>query len=146
MKSAEGNIGRIFMIRLEDGDIIPDCLEDFASKNNIKTGMVTLIGGMGKGNIVTGPRDGKQVPPEPIITPLEGVHEVLASGIIAPDGSGKPVLHIHGALGRDGRMLGGCLRPGLSTWLVGEVIVTEILGLSSKRLPDAKSGFSLLEP
>ena len=56
MKAAEGKFGRIFVIRLEDGDIVPACLEEFAQKKNIKVGLVTMIGGLGAGDVVVGPR------------------------------------------------------------------------------------------
>ena len=26
MKASEGHIGRVFVLRLEDGDVIPDCI------------------------------------------------------------------------------------------------------------------------
>jgi uncharacterized protein len=29
MKATEGRIGRVFIIRLEDGDIVPGCIEKF---------------------------------------------------------------------------------------------------------------------
>jgi hypothetical protein len=40
----------------------------------------------------------------------------------------------------------GCLRPGVTTWLVGEVILYEILGAKAARVKDRDSGFALLEP
>jgi len=40
----------------------------------------------------------------------------------------------------------GCLRPGVTTWLVGEVILYEILGTKAARVSDAESGLALLEP
>jgi len=70
MKAAEGKTGRVFVIRLEDGDVVPACLEEFAKKNNIKVGFVTIIGGMVEGNIVTGPRETEEMPPDPILTPI----------------------------------------------------------------------------
>lgn len=36
---------------------------------------------------------------------------------------GQPKLHLHAALGRSGKTTTGCLRPGVKTWLVGEVII-----------------------
>lgn len=146
MKAAEGKMGRIFVIRLEDGDIVPTCLEEFAAKNNVKAGFVTIIGGLGAGNIVTGPRHSEEMPPDPLITPVDGAHEVVGTGVIALDEEGRPKLHLHGALGRSGKVIGGCLRPGVKTWLVGEVIMCEILGVASKRIFDKKSHFPLLEP
>jgi hypothetical protein len=40
----------------------------------------------------------------------------------------------------------GCLRHGVTTWLVGEVILFEILGADMVRVKDKQSGFELLEP
>lgn len=146
MKSCEGKIGRVFILRLEDGDVVPECIERFAAENRISTGNVILIGGIGGGQIVVGPRRSEQMPPEPMLLPIDGAHEVAGVGIIAPDESGKPVLHIHAALGRSGRTMTGCLRPGVTTWLVGEAIIYEIIGAKAARIKDKKSGFSLLEP
>ena len=146
MKAAEGKIGRVFVIRLEEGDLIPTCLEDFARENSIEVGLVTLIGGIGEGNIVTGPRSSDKMPPDAIITSIVGVHEVLGTGLIARDKDGNPVLHIHGAFGRDGEAMAGCMRPGVKTWLVGEAVILEITGTEAKRIMDKKSGFVLLEP
>jgi predicted DNA-binding protein with PD1-like motif len=145
MKASEGKIGRVFVLRLEDGDVVPACIEEFSAKNAIKVGHVILIGGIGGGQVVVGPRDSKAMPPEPVLLPVEGAHEVEGVGIIAPDKDGKPVLHIHASLGRGGKTLTGCLRPGVKTWLVGEALIYEILGAKVKRLPDKRSGFSLME-
>jgi hypothetical protein len=40
----------------------------------------------------------------------------------------------------------GCLRPGVKTWVVGEVILYELLGIRATRLKDAETGFALLMP
>jgi predicted DNA-binding protein with PD1-like motif len=145
MKSSEGKTGRVFVIRLEDNDILPDCLEKFAAEKNIKHAQVVLVGGIGGGEVVTGPRRSDVMPPDPIYIPVDGAHEVAGVGLIAPDKDGKPVLHIHAALGRSGKTLTGCLRPGVTTWLVGEAVITEITGASATHLPDPASGFDLLE-
>ncbi|MDD5338762.1 MAG: DNA-binding protein [Dehalococcoidales bacterium] len=145
MKASVGKIGRVFVLRLEDGDMVPDCIEKFAEEKGIKVGQVVLVGGIGAGQVVVGPRKTAEMPPEPVLLPVDGAHEVEGVGIIAPDKDGKPVLHIHASLGRGGRTLTGCLRPGVKTWLVGEAVIYEILGTSAKRLPDKKSGFSLME-
>jgi predicted DNA-binding protein with PD1-like motif len=145
MKASEGKIGRVFVVRLEDGDIVPDCLERFAAEKSIKAGHVVLIGGIGGGEVVAGPRKSDEMPPDPIHIPVDGAHEVVGLGIIAPDKDGKPVLHIHASLGRAGKTLTGCLRPGVSTWLVGEAIIYEITGTTAQRLPDKESGFDLME-
>jgi predicted DNA-binding protein with PD1-like motif len=145
MKAGEGKIGRVFIIRLEDGDMLPGCLEDFAQKKGITNGFVILVGGIGSGQIVAGPRNSNEMPPDPMLIPIDGAHEVVAVGVLAPNDDNKIVLHIHGALGRSGQTKTGCLRPGVSTWLVGEAIMYEITGVNAKRVKDKKSGFALLE-
>ena len=145
MKASEGRVGRVFVIRLEDGDVVPECIERFAEEKGISVGHVILVGGIGGGEVVVGPRDSEEIPPQPMLLPVDGAHEVVGVGVIAPDEDGKPVLHIHAALGRSGQTLTGCLRPGVTTWLVGEVILYEIVGADVARVRDKESGFELLE-
>ncbi len=145
MKATEGRLGRVFVVRLEDGDVVPDCIERFAEEKAIKVGHVILVGGIGGGQVVVGPRVSTEMPPEPMLLPVEGVHEVAGVGVLAPGPDGKPTLHIHAALGRAGQTITGCLRPGVTTWLVGEAIIYEIVGAKAARVKDKKSGFSLLE-
>ena len=80
-----------------------------------------------------------------MLLPIDGAHEVLGVGVLAPDEDGKPALHIHAALGRAGQTMAGCLRHGVTTWLVGEVVLYEILGVSMMRIKDKQSGFELLD-
>ncbi|MCX6004505.1 MAG: DUF296 domain-containing protein [Chloroflexi bacterium] len=146
MRYTEGKIGRVFVIRLEDDDVLPSCIEQFAVKHNIKVGQAILIGGIKSGEVVVGPRKNDTMPPDPMLVPIDGVHEVVGVGVLAPDNNGKPVLHMHAALGRSGKTTTGCLRMGVKTWLVGEVIIYEILGADVVRLPDKETGFELLVP
>ena len=145
MKACQGQIGRVFVMRLEDGDIVPDCIEKFAVEQGISVGQVILIGGVGGGEVVVGPRRSDEMPPEPMLLPLDGAHEVAGVGIIAPGEDGRPVLHIHAALGRSGKTTTGCLRPGVTTWVVGEAIIYEILGADVSRVMDETTGFALLD-
>jgi len=145
MRVSEGRIGRVFVLRLDDGDVLPGCIEQFARDNGINTAQVVLVGGIGSGNVVVGPRDSANMPPEPMLLPVDGAHEVEGVGILAPGEDGRPVLHIHAALGRSGQTLTGCLRPGVNTWLVAEATIIEFTGIKATRRPDPKSGFTLLE-
>jgi predicted DNA-binding protein with PD1-like motif len=145
MKASEGQIGRVFMIRLEDSDVVPECIERFAEEKGVSVGQIILVGGIGGGEVVVGPRRSEERPPQPMLLPVDGAHEVVGVGIIAPGEDGKPVLHIHAALGRAGNIISGCLRPGVTTWLVGEVILYEIVGVDAARVRDEDSGFVLLE-
>ena len=145
MKASEGRIGRVFVARLEDGDVVPACIEQFAIEKGIRCGHVVLVGGVGGGEVVVGPRNSTEMPPDPMLLPVDGAHEVVGLGVLAPDEEGKPVLHIHAAMGRAGRTLTGCLRMGVKTWLVGEAIIYEVLGADATRTEDKESGFVLLD-
>jgi predicted DNA-binding protein with PD1-like motif len=145
MKATEGKTGRVFVVRLEDGDVLPECLEQFAREKSIRFGQVTLVGGIGSGEVVAGPRLSDEMPPDPVYIPVRGAHEVLGVGVIAPDKDGNQVLHIHASLGRGESALTGCLRPGVTTWLVAEAIIHEITDVNAQRQPDERSGFNLLE-
>jgi len=144
VQSVEGKIGRIFLLRLDDNDVIPTCIEEFAQEKKINFGWVTIIGCLKKGNVAMGPRDGEEIPPNPMMIPIDGVHEMLAVGFIAPDASGKPVLHIHGSMGRAGQTKAGCLRDGVSVWCYSEAVINEITGIEARRLFDKETGFILL--
>jgi predicted DNA-binding protein with PD1-like motif len=145
MKAIEGTLGRVFIIRLENGDVIPDCIEKFAGEKGISVAQVIMIGGIGSGQIVVGPRRSDEMPPEPMVLPVDGAHEVVGLGVIAPDEKRKPVLHMHASLGRAGKTTTGCLRPGVIAWLVVEAIIIEVVGTNAARMLDTKTGFELLQ-
>jgi len=138
-------MGRVFFIRLEHGEIVTECIERVASDNGVSHGYALMVGGVGGGQVVVGPRKSDERPVEPMLLPIGGAHEVAAVGILAQDKSGKPIMHLHGALGRSGQTVTGCLRVGAETWLVGEVVLFEVLGVKAVRKMDKKSGFELLE-
>ena len=146
MKASEGHVGRVFIMRLEDGDVVPECIERFAKENGVSMGHVVLVGGIGGGQVVVGPRHSNERPLDPMLLPLDSAHEVVGVGVLAPGEDGTPVLHIHAALGRSGHTMTGCLRPGVTTWLVGEAILYEIVGAKAARVKDEGSGLALLEP
>ncbi len=144
MKVAEGRLGRVFVLRLEDGDRLPDSLERFAEERGVARGFCALVGGVGKGRIVVGPEDGDAMPPVPVLKELLGAQEVAAVGTLFPDEAGRPRLHMHGAFGRGDQALVGCIRPGIDTWTVGEFVLIEINGLEMIRRRDPATGFELL--
>jgi len=145
MKASKGRLGRVFVIRFEDGDRLPECIERFAAKKGVTTGLVILVGGVGGGKVVVGPENAKDRPPKPMVLPISGVSEVAGVGVLAPGEDGKPVLHIHAALGRSGQTMTGCLRQGVTTWLLAEAILYEITGAQVRRVMSQKTGFEMLE-
>ena len=148
MKYSEAKQGRVFIIRLEDGEIVHECIERFAAEHGITHAAVTMHGGGDKGSIlVTGPREDRSPPPiAPQTSVLDGVHEVVGAGSLFPDKDGNPILHVHLACGRGESTITGCIRTGVKTWHVLEVILVELLGCTARRLPDAATGFELLVP
>jgi len=144
MQYSEGTIGRVFTLRLDDNERVPDCIEQFAQDHGIKSAYCAMLGGIDGGNIVVGPEDGEAPVINPMLHAITGAHEVAAVGTIFSDEDGTPILHMHAALGRDGKTHTGCIRPGLDVWLVGEVIIMEILGTDMLRKTDKRSGFKLL--
>jgi uncharacterized protein len=146
MKAIEGKLGRVFVLRLEHDDPLPKCIEDFAAEKQIRLAQVVFVGGIYKGNMVTGPRISSEPRPDPIVLPVHEAHDAMATGIIAPAENGKPALHMHGALGRAGQTIAGCFQTGVTVWLVGEAVIYEILSDSKvARVVDKTAKLTLFE-
>ncbi len=146
MQYQEGSIGRVFTLRLEDGERLPYCLEAFAREQRIGAAMVIYVGGAAGGSrLVVGPDASRPDAVVPLMYTLAGIQEVLGVGTLFPGEDGAPVLHLHAAAGREGGATVGCSRAGVEVWLVGEVIILEILGTTGRRRPEPPSGFSLLQ-
>ena len=147
MKTSTAKIGRVFVIRLEHGDKMPEALEAFARKKKVKRGFCILVGGVDrKSRIVVGPKNPDARPVVPLEHVLSNVYETAGVGTLFPDEKGRPVLHMHASFGRRSRALTGCIRPGIRTWAVGEVILVELKATGGYRKEDKKTGFALLEP
>jgi predicted DNA-binding protein with PD1-like motif len=70
---------------------------------------------------------------------------MVGAGTLFPDETGRPVLHLHAAFGRDASVTAGCIRAGVTTWVVGEVVVLELTGNAATRRVDPATGFELLD-
>lgn len=146
MKASEAQIGRVFILRLENGERLPAAIEAFAQEHGVSHGLVALIGALGPGALVAGPAD-PEARPVPVITdPVTAIHDAVALGLIAPGDDGRPMLHMHGVLGRGTDTLAGCLRPGMDVWQVAEAVLIELTGSAAFRRFDPETGFGLLEP
>ena len=146
MQYSEGSVGRIFALKLDEGERVPDIIEEFAGEHNIPGAVVLFLGGAAdKSRLVVGPEKEVEEKIIPITHVLSGVQEVLAMGTLFHNESGRPVLHMHAAVGREGEATVGCTRAGVEVWLIGEVIIIELLGLDGLRRKDSRSGFDLLQ-
>ncbi|MGW8221996.1 MAG: PPC domain-containing DNA-binding protein [Syntrophobacteria bacterium] len=147
MKYSEAKHGRIFVIRLEDGDIVHDEIERFAREKSIGAAALIIVGGADqKSKVVVGPERGRATPVVPMEHVLDEVHEIAGVGTLFPDDAGNPVLHMHMACGRKSSTITGCIREGVRVWHVMEVIVFELADTTGVRTHDSKTGFKLLQP
>src|SRR3972149_7833323 len=142
MKYSQAKLGRVFVIRLEDGDIIHEAIESFAREHAIGAATLVIGGGADKGSrLVVGPEDGRATPVIPMDLMLENVHEVAGVGTLFPDDEGNPVLHMHMACGRNDETITGCIRTGVKVWHVMEAVLFELENSTAVRRPDKDTGF-----
>ncbi|HBA86196.1 MAG TPA: DUF296 domain-containing protein [Verrucomicrobia bacterium] len=147
MKYSEAKRGRMFVIRLEDGDILHEEIERFAVAQGIRAASLIALGGADAGSkLVVGPALGRSMPIEPLELDLDNVYEVAGTGTIFPNAEGRPELHMHLACGRGSDAVLGCVRRGVKVWHVIEVVLTELTDTSAVRALDAETGFYLLRP
>ncbi len=147
MKFSEARQGRTFVIRLEDGDLVHETIEQFAVDHGINAASLIILGGADRGStLVTGPEQGRSKAIVPMTRVLDNVHEVTGTGTIFPDEKGAPILHMHMACGRGLSTITGCIRNGVRVWQVMEVILQELVDSTGIRKKDAATGFDLLIP
>jgi len=146
MDFAEGKLGRIFVLRLYQGERIHEAVEKFASEKRVSSALCFFLGGAeDQSKVVVGPRDGAAFPPEPMMTLLKGVHEGCGVGTIFVNEKGKPKLHMHASFGRNDKAVTGCVRLGVDVWQIGEIVILELAGASARRVKDKETGFELLD-
>ena len=147
MKYSEARQGRIFVIRLEDGEVLHEEIKRFSSNRGIRAALLIAVGGADKDStLVVGPEEPRATPVVPMEHKLQDVHEIVGSGTIFPNESGQPILHMHTACGRKSSSVTGCVRSGVRVWNVMEVILIELLNTSGLRRYDPVTGFELLNP
>jgi len=147
MKYSQAAYGRVFVIRLEDGDILHETIEQLARAENIRAAALIAVGGADQGSkLVVGPEAGRAAQIQPMHHMLENVHEISGTGTLFPDDTGQPILHMHMACGRNDATVTGCVRSGVRVWHVMEVILYELLDSPAQRVYDKDTGFKLLKP
>ncbi len=147
MKFREGTLGRVFAVKLEEGDKIPDTIEEFARDRNISEAIVFFLGGYDDGSkVVVGPDLNCPEDIIPLIFDLKGPGEIVGLGTIFPDNNGVPILHMHVVSGREGKATVGCSRAGIKTWLTGEVVILEIKNMGGiRKTIEGKASLKLFE-
>lgn len=142
MQYTKGSVGRIFVVKFEDGDVLLEKLSILVKKEKIRSAAMIFIGALKKGDLVTGPKK-PVIPPEPNKVNFEKAWEALGIGTIFTNKSG-PQIHIHSAMGKKLKTLTGCVRGKSEVFLVIEAIIFELKGVSATKAIDAKTGLNLL--
>jgi hypothetical protein len=137
MQYTEGQLGRVFVVRIDDGEDLLLSLHQFITDKSVNVGSILFLGALMNGRMVTGPEE-PVIPPVPHFVMFEGGWEVFGIGTIYP-GENGPHIHYHASVGRSGHALTGCLREKAITYLVVEAIVLEFTGLSARRAFDEKT-------
>ncbi len=137
-----GNIGRIVVARFSDGEDLLEGIKEIVRKEEIRSGMFHVVGGLKRGDFVVGPEK-EEMPPKPVWRTLQESHEVLGVGTIFWEAE-EPRIHFHGAYGKRDSVKVGCLRKGSEVFLIIEVIIMEIKGINAERRLDPEVGLPLL--
>ena len=146
MDYTEAKLGRIFILRLHQDEVLHEVIEKFASQKNVSSALCFFLGGAeDQSKVVVGPKEGKGCTIDPMVTLLRGVHEACGVGTIFVNKEGKPKLHMHASFGRNDTAVTGCVRMGVNVWLIGEVVILELTGSTAKRAKNKESSFEVLD-
>jgi len=141
MQYSEGQLGRVFVVRIDDGEDMLISLRQFIHDKNIQAGSILFLGALMEGRMVTGPEE-PVIPSVPHFVMFEGGWEVFGVGTIYP-AQGGPHIHFHASVGRSGHALTGCLREKATTYLIVEAVIMEFTGLNARHEFDQKTQMNL---
>ncbi|WP_340820427.1 PPC domain-containing DNA-binding protein [Methanolobus sp. WCC4] len=140
MEYSTGSIGRVFTVRLDQGDDILSELEGLAVSEDIRSAMFMMLGAVKEASLVVGPKT-NDVPPDPQWAKFSDAHELIGIGNIFRE-EGKPKIHLHSAAGRGDSTRTGCLRGESEVFMVVEVFIMEITGMPGERIFNPSKGFA----
>lgn len=142
MQYTKGSIGRVFLLKFSDDDVLLDELAKFVKQERLKSAALVFLGALKKGNLVTGPKK-PIIPPEPNWVKFKDGWEVAGVGTIFTNKSG-PQIHIHASMGKRKKALTGCIRKDSKVFLVIEAVVFELKGVKATKAIDPVTGLNLL--
>lgn len=143
MKYSKGEIGRVFLVKFEDRDILVDKIKELAEKEKINAGTMVFIGALREGKLVTGPKK-PVIPPEPNWISFKDGWEVMGIGTIFTNKK-EPQIHIHCSMGKKKKVLTGCVRKDSEVFLVIEAVIFELKGIKASKEIDPSTGLNLLK-
>jgi predicted DNA-binding protein with PD1-like motif len=119
-------------------------IQDVAAKERVEAGVVLVVGGVQNGAVVTGPIDQNERPLRTVVEKFADAREVAGVGTLFKNEAGELKLHMHASIGKGTNPIVGCPRLGLDCWLVTEIVILELKGISAVRAKEA-SGLELLK-
>ncbi len=143
MQYAKAKLGRVFLLKFSDKDILLKELDKFSRKERVKSAVMVFIGALRSGKLVTGPKK-PVIPPEANWKKFKDGWESMGIGTIFSNKSG-PQIHIHSSLGKKDNVLTGCVRLDSSVFLVIEAVVFELVGVKAAKEIDPQTGLNLLK-
>jgi uncharacterized protein len=142
VKYTQGRIGRIFVLKFDNEDILLREMECFSRKENVRSAVMVFLGALKQGDLATGPKK-PVIPPEPNWQSFRGGWEAMGVGTIFTNKTG-PQIHIHTSMGKKAKTLTGCVRKASKVFLVVEAVVFELKGVGASKKIDPKTGINLL--
>ncbi|RQW79616.1 MAG: DNA-binding protein [Methanothrix sp.] len=142
MQYSEGRLGRVFVLKMDDGEDLIESLQKFLREKEIGSCMALFIGALREGRAVTGPEQ-PVIPPVPHFVNFDDGWETFGMATVYPSADGLK-LHIHSALGRGEEALTGCIREKANVYLTVEMVIFEFSGLKAARTWDEKAELFLL--
>lgn len=142
MQYRSGSIGRVMVLKFEDGDSLLDGIIEVARKEAVKAGFFFLLGGMRSAGMVLGPKE-PVLPPEPIWAGFADGREILGIGSVFLK-DGEPAVHLHGAVGKADTTMMGCVRKDDKVFLVVEAMLLEVTGIEASKAVNPKTGIAML--
>ena len=143
MQYTQGRVGRVFLLKFNDQDILLEELERFIRKEKLKAATMIFLGALREGDLVTGPKK-PVIPPSPNWVKFKDGWEVLGVGSIFSNKSG-PQIHIHTAMGKKDKTMTGCVRKFSRVFLVVEAVIFELKGVKATKEIDPRTGLNLLK-
>ncbi|NYT03019.1 MAG: DUF296 domain-containing protein, partial [Methanosarcinales archaeon] len=80
MQYSEGRLGRVFVIRMDEGEDLIASLQRFVEEKGVEAGIIHFLGALRSGRAVTGP-ERPVIPPPPH---FESIHDPRAHGGVGP--------------------------------------------------------------
>ena len=131
MEYRQGSIGRVFVVRFDEGDDFLNQFLDLIKKEDVRSGWFQILGGLRKAGVVTGPKE-PVMPPEPVWENIDDARETIGAGSVYWDEK-QPRIHLHAAMGHHGETLTACIRKGTQVYLILELLLFEITGIEAGR-------------